>query len=381
MTATMPQDEGERSGRAVRWMLGAAGLAAVFVAGLLLVDRTAPPGVREGSVAAERSSPGAAAEPARSRGTSRTGRTGEQADAAASREDAVRAAAEERHLRGLLHEPDPRRRLVAMYLLAAKAPDVATRRRMRAAIARLREEAPEDALIAQAQEWLCGDRRDPCSDADRGAWMALEPGNAASHLGPLRAAEGDPARQDAALRRMAQAGHYESHAHALALETVAAFDDYQPPPPGPVEQRFLRGLGLGEGPVTRRQVAAANHAWAMPMPSLSGISRACRPPLPTARARDCRTVLRRMASATTSIERMVALSGLERLSRGTPEHAYWAAASRRQRWQGQQFASIITDAGYWADFLRYGEVEAIQRGLVRAGRPLDPPPGWRAAGG
>lgn len=295
----------------------------------------------------------------------------------ATREDALRRAAEERHLRGLLAEPDPRRRLVALALLAQKSGDLAARRRARMALARLHAEAPDDPLIAQAQTWFCDDGRDSCTDAERDAWSRVERDNAAAHLAALLHAHANPEGQDALLRRMAAAPRFDTHLHALALETATAFDDYQPPPLGAQERRFLRESGLGEGVAARRQIAAGNHAWSMPFPAMAGVSRACRPPLPAPRARDCHVVLRRAAAATsTLIERMVVLGALERLTRGTAEHAHWLAAARRQRWQSRQFASLITGPDYWADFLRHGEVEAIRRGLLRAGRPLDPPTGW-----
>lgn len=367
------------SRRLLMW-LGLLGLACAVVA-LLLLDRGAPLGrVHSLQALAQPAPAGESRTGSARRGPSREGKRASAEALAASREDALREAAEERHLRRLLQEPDPRRRLVALYLLALKTPDLAAQRRARAAIAQLRVEAPDDPLIAQAQEWFCGDRRDPCMDVDLAAWPQVEPDNAASHLAALRRARDDAGQQDVVLRRMAQAGHYESHIHALALEGAAAFDDYNPPPLGPQERRFLRELGVGQDLAARRQVAAGNHAWAMPFPAFEGISRACRPPLPAARARDCRIVLMRMAGGTTLIERMVAFSGLERLTRGTPEGLHWANALRRQRWWSQQFATIVTGASYWQDFLRYGEIEAMRRGLLRAGRPLDPPPGWRASG-
>lgn len=361
----------------VRWRALAACMVAALVAGLVLWQPRNTPGRWMAGLRPQAT--------ARAEGPAMPDAATSRADAAqatpaaldATREDALRRAAEERHLRGLLAEPDPRRRLIALYLLAQKSGDVAASRRARAAIAALRAEAPDDPLIALAQEWLCNDPRDACSAADRAAWAQLEPDNAAAHLASLRRAQHDPAAQDALLRRMAVASRYESHLHTLALETAIAFDDYQPPPLGPRERQFLREMGLGEDLATRRQVAAGNHAWAMPFPALAGIGGACRPPLPAARARDCHAVLLRMAGASTQIERVVALGALERLTRGTPEHARWVQAAQRQRWWSHQFASIITGADYWTDFLRHGEVEAMRRGLLRAGRPLDPPPGWR----
>lgn len=364
----------------VRWRALAACMVAALVAGLILWQSRSTPG---GWMAGLRPQATARAE-----GPAMPDAAASRADAAqatpaaldATREDALRRAAEERHLRGLLAEPDPRRRLVALYLLAQKSGDVVAWRRARAAIARLRAEAPDDPLIALAQQWICADRRDPCTAADREAWAQLEPDNAAAHLATLERLQGDPAGQDAMLRRMAAGTRYDSHMHAVALETATAFDDYQPPPLGPEERRVLRELGLDDGLAARRQFAAAHHAWAMPFPALGGIGPACRPPLPAGRARDCHAVLLRMSRASTLIERMVAFRALERLTRGTSEHAHWLAAARRQRWQSQQFASIISGPDYWADFLRHGEVEAIRRGLLRAGRPLDPPTGWRMPG-
>jgi hypothetical protein len=110
---------------------------------------------------------------------------------------------------------------------------------------------------------------------------------------------------------------------------------------------------------------------------LGGLDTACRPPVSTSRARDCRVVAQQMMRATTFIERIVALAVLERLARGTPEGDHWARELRRMRWWSRQTPYVITGSVYWQDFIRHGEVEAMRRALLRAGRPLEPPPGWR----
>lgn len=302
-------------------------------------------------------------------------------DASASREEAIAAAVLERYFRARLQHPDPRQRLVALRILTVATPDLATRRRARLEAARLHAEAPDDPVIALALEWFCGDAGDPCTAAERDAWPRVDHANAVAHFGALERAADSPAQQDALLARMAASERHDSRIHELALETIAAFDDYAPPPLGPAERRTLREAGHGEDLAARRQFMASQYVWAMPFPSALGVSRACRPPLAVARARDCRAVLLRMAGASTLIERKLAMSLLEQITRGTPESAHWARELQRLRWWSRQFADLITGPGYWQDFIRYGEIEAMRLGLLRAGRPLDPPPSWRPGAG
>jgi len=294
-----------------------------------------------------------------------------------AREEAAQAAALDRYLRGRRDHPDPRQRMIAWYMAAKASPDLALRRRARAELARLRAASPDDPLIAMAQAWLCGPPDSPCTPSELDAWSQTEPGNAAAYDDALARAAQSPAQQDALLARMARADRHESRFHELALEVVAAFDDYVPRPTGPAERRLLREWGLQDDVDSRRHVIAAAHAWAMPIAGLHGVGRACRAPVPASRARDCRVVLMRMTRTTTLVERMIAFSLLERLARGTPEAAHWTRELQRLRWWSAQMATLATGPDYWQAFVRYGEVEAMRYLLLRAGRPLDPPPGWR----
>ena len=286
-------------------------------------------------------------------------------------------AALDAHFRRVLREGDPRQRLIALRALAVGKRDPRMRQWARAEAARLRAEAPDDPLIALAQGWFCGGAAPPCTPEELGAWERTESGNAAALVDALGRARQSPEQQDILLRRMAAGGGYETHYRALVLETIAAFDNYVPPPPRNGELNALREAGLGTDTAARRQMLATAYVAALPLPPLTGISNACRPPIPTQRMRDCHAVLLRMARAHTLAERMVALSALERLTRGAPENLRWVAEVRRLRWWFQQLGSLLTGPAYWEDFMRHGEVEAVRRALLRAGRPLDPPAGWQ----
>lgn len=371
----------ERTWRAlVRSRPGAvAAVVLLVLMGAWTLQRTggAPSAPSQSDAMSRRSQPVPASPDVHEPGASATdARLGTDADRAA----AIETAAVQRHLERVLREGDPRQRLVALHMLAAGRDDLALRRRARAEAARLHAESPDDPLIAMAQAWFCGGPGDPCTAAELDAWARTEPDNGAAHLDALQRAGARAGEQDALLRRMAAAPRHDTHLHALMLETAAAFDDYVPPPATPALRTRLRELGIGDDSAARRHLVAAGHAWAMPYPQLQGLSRTCRPPLPAARARDCHTVLRRMAHGSTQIERRLAYSLLERLTRGTAEGAYWAAALRRQAWWLHQFTTLETGEAYWDDLLRFGEIGAMQRALARAGRPLDPPPGWRPPG-
>lgn len=368
---------------AMRWRRGAGAVLALLAAlaawMLLRTGDGASTTPRTGEAAATSTTAHASAQPRPVDGSPSTG-TGEGADADIDRAAAIEAEALRRHLERVLLEGDPRQRLVALRMLTAGRDDLATRRRARAEAARLHAEAPDDPLIAMAQTWFCGGDADPCTAAELDAWARTEPGNGAVHLDALQRAQGRSGEQDALLRRMASASRQDIHMHALMLETAVALDGYVPPPATPALRARLRELGVGDDPASRRRLVAAGYAWAMPYPQLQGLPQACRPPLSAARERDCRSVLVRMARAPTQIERRLAYSLLERLTRGTAEGAHWALALRRQQWWLHQFATLETGEAYWNDLLRHGEIGAMQRALVRAGRPLDPPAGWRPPG-
>lgn len=298
-----------------------------------------------------------------------------QYDDEASREGALLQAALARHLRALLRDGDARQKILALKMLGRH--DLASRRRARIEAARILREAPDDPIVAQAQAWFCAGTPEGCSEADMQAWSKVEPGNAAAWAGQINAVKGDPARLDALMAQAAQGAHYESRAHEMALETVAAFDDLQLPPLGRHERRTLQEAGFGLTDAERRRLLSASYVFALPIPAMQGISRACRPPVSVRRARDCRAILVPMARASSLMERMVALGTLEKLMRGTPEGARWAQEARRLRWWYQQFSVLITGDVYWRDFLRLGEVEAVRRALLASGRPLDPPASWR----
>ena len=293
---------------------------------------------------------------------------------AARRIDGTNAidAAVRRHMQALAQSGDARQRLIALRLLATDDPEL--RRRARGIAASLRADAPGDELIAIAQTWFCA--APDCTPAERAAWREAAPDNAAAYAQGAMAAQTDDGAIDALLADAARATRYDSQYRVLALETIAAFDAIALPPPTPAERESLRSQGRTPTDANRRELLLWAHIAALPLPPLRAYIRACTPPVSTVRARDCQAIFRRMATGTTMIERDVALSMLERLTRGSAGHAYWADAQRDLRWQLHRFASVHADRLYVTDFMRHGEVVALQRALQRAGIPLRAPPGW-----
>lgn len=301
------------------------------------------------------------------------------AAAAGQRYGAPMDAALRAHWQRLVREGDPRQRLIALRMLGGSR-DLAARRRARALAAAALAEAPDDPLVAQMQAWFCHDRPRECTPAQLDAWARREPDNPAALGNRLAHAQGDPVRVDALMAQAARGGRYESHHHELMLETVASFDGLAWPPLTAEARRLLREAGMAGTDEAAHRALVMSRIVALPMSNLSGIVQACRPPVSSTRARDCRVVLARMAGATTLVERGIAYSLLARLSVGTPEGLHWRALDQRHRWWTRQFAFLVPGDAYWNDLLRLGEVEAMRRALLAAGRPLDPPPGWRAPG-
>ena len=289
-----------------------------------------------------------------------------------ARDDDAFDAATRRHLQALAQGGDARQRLIALRLLAITDPGL--RRRAREIAASLRADAPDDELIAMAQTWFC-DEPD-CTPAERDASRAVAPDNLAAHAEGARAAGSDDGALNAVLADAARTARYDSQYQTLALETIAAFDGLPLPPITPVEREMLRSFGRAPTDANRREARLWGYIAAVPLPALQAYTRPCTPPVSTARARDCQAIFRLMATATTVVERSIALSMLEKLTRSTSGHAYWADAQRDLRWQLHRFASVQTDSLYLAEFMRYGEAIAVQRALQRAGIPLRAPPGW-----
>lgn len=280
------------------------------------------------------------------------------------------------HWRRLLRDGDPRQRMLALRMLQAGKRDLAARRAAQRQAARIAAEVPDDPLLAIMQRWFCQRLPEGCTGTAREAWSRAEPDNAAARLDMLSDAIDDASRFDAILADAARRERYDSHDLALARETVVLFDEVPLPRMSHEERRLLDELRLPHTDESRRLMMSIGAVAALPMSALAGVSRGCRPPVSPQRARDCRTVLLRMTRATTNIERIVAYSTLERLTRGTAEGVVWAMHNRRLRWWMHQLPMLTTGIDYWRDMLQFGEVEATRRLVLNAGIPLDPPAGW-----
>ncbi|GAB6195503.1 hypothetical protein PAGU2595_008040 [Lysobacter xanthus] len=289
--------------------------------------------------------------------------------------DAAQRAVEQ-HARRLAASPDPRQRVLGLRILLGGSTDRVARRKAQAIAAALLAESPDDEVLALAQTWFCDDAGIPCTDAQREAWAKAAPDNAAAYLGLLDAHRDDPVAVDALLKRAADGDRYDAQTETLQLETIAAFDGLVLPPLSPTHRAALRTMGFGGDDASVRRMLVQGSVFTLPLPPLGSVTRLCVPPISATRARDCRTVLLRMVGARSLVEHNVAVAMLERLTRGTPEGLHWQAEKRDIRWRMLKFAGVRTDARYWDDFQRLGEVGAIARALQRAGIPLHAPPGW-----
>lgn len=290
---------------------------------------------------------------------------------------AVFELALQRYLREIARDGDPRHRLLALRMLHSNPMDHSARRAATREAARVLARSPDDPLVALMQRWFCDPIPESCSEAQRDAWLRMQPRNAAAHLDALADARSDPARFDAALANAARSEVFDSYYLELSREAAVMMEGMPLPPVTPEEARFLDEVGEPHTDAARRQVFAGAVMASLPMANLSGVSRGCRPPLPAHRISQCHVVLTQLARGSTFVERGVAYGTLARMLSGTQEGAYWAEQRRRLHWWTRQMGRITTGAEYWRSVLRYGEIEAMRRAMLRAGVPLEPPPGWQ----
>jgi hypothetical protein len=283
----------------------------------------------------------------------------------------------QRYLREIARDGDPRHRLLALRMLHSTSMDRSARRAATREAARVLAQSPGDPLVALMQRWFCDPIPESCSEAQRDAWLRMQPRNAAAHLDALAGAQSDSLRFDAALANAARSEVFDSYYLELSREAAVMMEGMPLPPITPAEARFLDRVGEPHTDAARRQVFAGAVIAAIPMANLSGVSRGCRPPLPAHRIPQCRVVLMQLARGSTFLERGVAYGTLARMLSGTQEGAYWAEQRRRLRWWTHQMGRITTGVEYWRSVLRYGEIEATRRVMLRAGVPLEPPPGWQ----
>lgn len=293
---------------------------------------------------------------------------------------ALQADAFDTHWRELLRDGDPRQRLLALRLLHTPSQDLATMRAAHREAMRIAAASPGDPLAALMQTWFCQPLPEGCTAAVERAWAEVEPDNVAARMVGLSAVLDDAPAFDALLADAAHGQRYDSHYLALARESVVLFDDVPLPPISAEERRWLDEMRMPHTDASRRLTMSMAMTAAVPMMELRGITRGCRPPVSSSRARDCRAVLGQMAHASTTLERLAAYGVLEQLLRGTPQGAYWANERRRLRWWTHQLSVHPAGADFMRDMLRFGEVEAMRRQMLRTGMPLEPPAGWNAAG-
>jgi hypothetical protein len=248
------------------------------------------------------------------------------------------------------------------------------------ALARARELAPEDMLVA----WTAAISCYPAIGCDRGEavneLLRLDGNNAAAWLFALSEAtlRQDHVAIDKALDAAARAPRYDSHFGELPLAAMA----WMRTVPYPRECRQVaaelgRHLDLAR-PATSDDHRASLAAPMMSVEPFSGVVRACKPDDAGAsprRVRDCIAVYARMAGSDALITREVALKMLVQYTANLPEGVQWRERMRAQEWLMEQvrFRQVPTD--WMMGMFALGEVPMLEATLARTGR-WPPPRGW-----
>lgn len=248
------------------------------------------------------------------------------------------------------------------------------------ALARARELAPEDLLVAWTAAMSCY----PDIGCDRGEAVSdllrLDRGNAAAWLFALSDAtlREDHAAIDKALDAAARAPGYDSHFGDLPLAAM----EWMRAVPYPREcKQTAAGLGRHLGlarPATRDDHIAMLAVPMMSVESFLGIVRACKPDDADAspkRVRDCVTVYARMAGSDALITRELALTMLVQYTSDRPEGAQWRERMRAQQWLMEQMRFRRMPKGWATRQFTQGEVATLEATLEQEGH-WPPPAGW-----
>ncbi|HWI24386.1 MAG TPA: hypothetical protein VNS59_05630 [Lysobacter sp.] len=248
------------------------------------------------------------------------------------------------------------------------------------ALARARELAPEDVLVAWTAAMSCY----PDIGCDRGEAVSdllrLDRDNAAAWLFALSDAtlRQDHAAIDKALDAAARAPRYDSHFGDLPLAAM----EWMRAVPYPREcKQAAEGLGRHLGlarPAARDDYIAMLAMPMMSVESFLGIVRACKPDDAEAsprRARDCAAVYARMAGSNALITRQLALTMLVQYTSNLPEGAQWRERMRAQQWLMEQMRFRRRPKGWATEQFTQGEVPMLEATLEQEDR-WPPPAGW-----
>jgi hypothetical protein len=275
--------------------------------------------------------------------------------------------------------------LLAPLLAADGTPREDIEARFAAALGNAVRLQPDNPDIAWLETMRCPPTATTCDRASGlQRLMRLDPDNAATWLAAADRAyqDGDMAAFDEYLHLAAQTSHYDSR-YGTGSRLLADFLATAPLPPrsSQADRAMRKMAGLGSGPALSDAdlatvLASIHDPSALDLPAFTPAYRACRPPLPASRRRDCMGTSMRLAEGDTLIARMMGARQMVNLSAGAPANRYWRERLRQNQWL---LASARTFPGWTGpDSLRavwqLGEVPALQAWLKANDHAM--PPGW-----
>lgn len=217
---------------------------------------------------------------------------------------------------------------------------------------------------------------------------ALDPGNAINSLTAMVGAPNDYADPiyDQRLQEMAAATHYTSDYLPILRANYAALARTSGLAATPDESE----VGSHAAEISQVGVAAAGSAAATAMPAFQHLFRACDISLFPERAEPCRRIGERMFNDTeTLMDRLIALSLLERTTSDDADRMHVLALRRESDWQMESYAELMfqslgtetmlaDQAKHIGTLLRSGELVAMRNLLAAHEVPLTPPADWQS---
>jgi hypothetical protein len=214
--------------------------------------------------------------------------------------------------------------------------------------------------------------------------MRLDAGNAEVWMVAAERAyqDGDMAAFDEYLHLAAQASYYDSRYDTGAKLLGDLLASMPLPPRSPQADRVLRNIAdLDASPALSDAdfatvLASLHDPGVGDLPSFSPLTRACHPPLPVSRRRDCMGTSTRMAEADILLARVMGAYQMVVLTVGTPANRYWRERLRQEKWLLSVGARFPGQNGpdraraVW----QLGEVPALQAWLKANDHAM--PPGW-----
>ncbi|MFC3814260.1 hypothetical protein [Lysobacter sp. GCM10012299] len=194
--------------------------------------------------------------------------------------------------------------------------------------------------------------------------------------------DGDMAAFDEYLHLAAQASHYDSRYDTGAKLLADLLASMPLPPRSPQADRTLRNIADLDGSPALSDadfstvLASLHDPGVGDLPSFSPLTRACRPPLPVSRRRDCMGTSTRMAEADILLARVMGVYQMVVLTVGTPANRYWRERLRQEKWLLSVGARFPGQKGpdraraVW----QLGEAPALQAWLKANDHAM--PPGW-----